>query len=215
MRSKDRDDRVGEFFAAHEGKLRRVVGRKINAPHALIEDACANAWAILLRRPDITLDEAGLKWLITVAINEALRLLHRTRGETPVGTFQRDPRDHTTDDAYAPADTDMPGADERALERIEHAERVDAFRELKPREREALYLKALGYSYREIARLTDSTYTAVNRRISEGRTVLRGGRPNTSPTNPKPAARGARAAGEDPDGGGGGQETRTGRLPGS
>ena len=52
-------------------------------------------------------------------------------------------------------------------------QQVAAFRQLKSREREALYLKGLGYSYREIARLTDSTYTAVNRRITEGRAALR------------------------------------------
>jgi DNA-directed RNA polymerase specialized sigma24 family protein len=52
-------------------------------------------------------------------------------------------------------------------------ERAQAFRQLKPREREALFLKALGYSYNEIARLTDSTYTAVNRRLTEGRARLR------------------------------------------
>jgi len=46
-------------------------------------------------------------------------------------------------------------------------------RALKPREREALYLKGLGYSYREIMRLTGSTYTAVNRCITEGRAALR------------------------------------------
>jgi hypothetical protein len=42
-------------------------------------------------------------------------------------------------------------------------------RALKPRQREALYLKGLGYRYTEIMRLTGATYTAVNRRITEGR----------------------------------------------
>jgi hypothetical protein len=46
-------------------------------------------------------------------------------------------------------------------------------RALKPSERQALYLKGLGYTYREIMRLTGSTYTAVNRRITEGRAALR------------------------------------------
>ena len=41
------------------------------------------------------------------------------------------------------------------------------------REREALYLKGLGYSYTEIMRLTGASYTAVNRRITEGRAALR------------------------------------------
>jgi RNA polymerase sigma factor (sigma-70 family) len=44
---------------------------------------------------------------------------------------------------------------------------------LKPDERKALGLLALGYSYREICGLTGWTYTKVNRCISEGRASLR------------------------------------------
>jgi RNA polymerase sigma-70 factor, ECF subfamily len=65
---------------------------------------------------------------------------------------------------------------------------------VKPREREALYLKALGYSYQEIARLTDSTYTAVDRRITEGRAVLRGERRNQHHAKPAARAPGTRPA---------------------
>ena len=67
----ERQQQVGEYFAVHADTLHRLVAHAINAPHALIEDACANAWAILLRRPDITLDRRGLNWLRTVARNEA------------------------------------------------------------------------------------------------------------------------------------------------
>ncbi len=48
---------------------------------------------------------------------------------------------------------------------------------LKPDERRALSLLAIGYSYREICNLTGWTYTKVNRCISEGRARLR--KPNT------------------------------------
>jgi DNA-directed RNA polymerase specialized sigma24 family protein len=51
-------------------------------------------------------------------------------------------------------------ADQVAV-RVEHAERLTAIRELKPREREALFLKGAGYSYQEIAKLTGSSYTNV------------------------------------------------------
>jgi hypothetical protein len=39
--------------------------------------------------------------------------------------------------------------------------------------RRDLYLQALGYRYHENAKATGSTYTAVNRRLAEGRTQLR------------------------------------------
>jgi DNA-directed RNA polymerase specialized sigma24 family protein len=60
--------------------------------------------------------------------------------------------------------------DDRVIARLD---RSDAIRALKPKEREALYLFGLGYSYDEIAQLTQATYTAVNRRITEGRAALR------------------------------------------
>ena len=66
-----------------------------------------------------------------------------------------------------------PGPAEQALARDEHARRVTDLRTLKARERRELYLQALGYGYDEIAALTGSTYTAVNRRLTEGRAQLR------------------------------------------
>jgi RNA polymerase sigma factor (sigma-70 family) len=44
---------------------------------------------------------------------------------------------------------------------------------LKPAERKALGLLALGYSYREITEITGWSYTKVNRCIAEGRAALR------------------------------------------
>lgn len=45
--------------------------------------------------------------------------------------------------------------------------------DLKPGEREALRLLALGFSYREIGQLKGWTYTKVNRCVAEGRAALR------------------------------------------
>jgi hypothetical protein len=56
-------------------------------PGELIEDACANAWTILVGRPDITLDARGFAWLVAVATNEALRLVSKTRPEHLAGGF--------------------------------------------------------------------------------------------------------------------------------
>jgi DNA-directed RNA polymerase specialized sigma24 family protein len=72
-----------------------------------------------------------------------------------------------------PCDSYRLGRDVRALARLEHHDRLQARRAIKPRRRDALYLRGLGYSYAETMRLTSSTYTAVNRRITEGRAALR------------------------------------------
>jgi RNA polymerase sigma factor (sigma-70 family) len=61
-------------------------------------------------------------------------------------------------------------------ELAELSERVKLTRELlaklKPQERRALTLKALGYSYTEIGELTGWTYTKINRCMAEGRKRL-------------------------------------------
>jgi RNA polymerase sigma factor (sigma-70 family) len=54
------------------------------------------------------------------------------------------------------------------------AETRDQLAELKPQERRALSLLALGYSYEEIGEITGWTYTKINRCIAEGRSRLRG-----------------------------------------
>jgi DNA-directed RNA polymerase specialized sigma24 family protein len=65
------------------------------------------------------------------------------------------------------------GTEEQAIARVEDGTRIADLRRLKPREREALTLKALGYSYNEICELTNASHTAVNRRLAEGRARLR------------------------------------------
>jgi DNA-directed RNA polymerase specialized sigma24 family protein len=57
--------------------------------------------------------------------------------------------------------------------RSEHDRSVDDLRQIKPNERLALHLQALGYRYSEIEQATGASYTAVNRRLTEGRARLR------------------------------------------
>ena len=66
-----------------------------------------------------------------------------------------------------------PPLNQQVLARVEHTQRVADLRALKPRERRDLYLHALGYRYNEIAQATGSSYTAVDRRLKEGRAQLR------------------------------------------
>jgi predicted RNase H-like HicB family nuclease len=62
---------------------------------------------------------------------------------------------------------------ERVADKLLHARRLSDLRAIKAQDRQALYLKALGFRYHEIAALLSITYTAVNRRITEGRRGLR------------------------------------------
>jgi DNA-directed RNA polymerase specialized sigma24 family protein len=88
-----------------------------------------------------------MRWLTTVAIREGWRLASTAR-ETPVGAFRGQTHD---DEPPEPANTLRAGTGEQAIARVEQENRMADLRRLKPREREALALKALGYSYKEIA----------------------------------------------------------------
>jgi RNA polymerase sigma factor (sigma-70 family) len=167
--SNERREQISAFYSRHSTRLQQHVRRHAHVPEQTLEDACQYAWTVLVRRPDIRLDAAGFNWLATVAIHEAWdRNIQR---ETPIGAFLG----ATCRPHCEPPARDDRSAEDRALDRIEHRDRMNTLATLKPREREAVILQGLGYSYNEIARLTDSTYTSVNRRIAEGRAALRNG----------------------------------------
>ena len=158
----DHADRVAAFYERHALQLTRRVAHRARVPLQTVEDACQHAWMLLLRRPDVILDERGLTWLAVVATHEAWR-----------ATGRELPLDELPDPMLAAATAHMPGVDELVGDREELTALMRALGELKPAERTALYLQGLGYRYREIADITNATYTAVNRRITEGRARAR------------------------------------------
>jgi DNA-directed RNA polymerase specialized sigma24 family protein len=68
---------------------------------------------------------------------------------------------------------DDPDLADRVADKLLHARQLGDLRTIKAEDRQALYLKALGFRDHEIAALLSITYTAVNRRITEGRRRLR------------------------------------------
>lgn len=168
MPAPDRMAAVEAFYRVERATLEKNVARRVSgANRALIEDACQFAWTVLLRRPDIKLDERGLAWLACVATREAWKTTRATDIPASVRAVDNDRRFVTE-----PSHSECP-VHERIADRERHKQRVTAFTRLKPAERQALALLALGYSYREIGEITGATYTAVNRRLTEGRTALR------------------------------------------
>ncbi len=167
MTAPDRMAAVDSFYRVERATLEKTVARRVSgANRALIEDACQIAWTVLLRRPDIKLDERGLAWLACVATREAWKATRAREISAGVCSLGDD-REPVT----GPSDPGCP-LHERIADRERHKRRVTAFTRLKPAERQALAFQAMGYSYREIGELTGATYTAVNRRLSEGRARL-------------------------------------------
>jgi RNA polymerase sigma factor (sigma-70 family) len=167
--SRERRTALAAFYTDHQRRLTAtVLSCARQAGDAIVADACAYAWLQLARRTDVTLDHHGLAWLRIVAIQEARRHI-RPGHERPVGLFIGEPEDEDEYREPASLHGDPLG---RVLNTETQHERLERFAQLKPRERRELFLHAAGYTYKEIAALTDSTYTAVNRRLTEGRRRL-------------------------------------------
>jgi RNA polymerase sigma factor (sigma-70 family) len=150
--------RVEALLRAHRGALLRLA-RRCSGTAEDAEDALQRALEIYLRRLP-TLDPATeLAWFKVVLRHEALALAAKRAGSTPLEDGELAGR--------------LPAEAAAVDDRIESGERtarsLEALGALKPDERTALLLKAQGYSYAEIGRRQNWTYTKVNRAITEGR----------------------------------------------
>jgi RNA polymerase sigma factor (sigma-70 family) len=135
----------------------KATARRYSICAADAEDAYQRGLEILITKAPTT-ERAELKpWLHTVIKHEALAL--------------RRQRERLLDpDASAPASAALsPGPDEGVGERERARHTEEALRQLKQSELHCLLLKALGYSYDEIALRTGFSWTKVNRSLTEGR----------------------------------------------
>jgi RNA polymerase sigma factor (sigma-70 family) len=146
------------LFRQHDQYLRKVLRRRFDAsvPTAVIEDACASAWAIAWAQREKVHDENPVGWLVTVARREVIAELRRSRPET------------SSEDALPIA---VRADDVEAA--LEARQCLALLTGLRPNQRLALSLQAAGFDYHEIAELTGKTYTWTNRHLTEGRARLR------------------------------------------
>jgi DNA-directed RNA polymerase specialized sigma24 family protein len=165
----DRDEQITRFYLDHAERLRRAIAHKTcGLNRAMIEDACAFAWETLLGRPDIDLDRhEAYWWLYKVALRKAWALGRGQHREQPTGGLNG-----ADEDALEPIslDSDVAGV---VAERIDRATVHEVLGRLHWRERRELLLYAHGFSYDEIAQVTGTSYTAVNRWIVRGKNALR------------------------------------------
>jgi RNA polymerase sigma factor (sigma-70 family) len=121
------------------------------------EDAYQRSLEILLQSAP-TADRTELRaWLHTVVKHEALAVRRQRERALPAAEPLGDPAEAA------------PALDEQASERERVHQTADALAHLKPSETRCLLLKALGYSYVEIAERTGYSWTKVNRSLTEGR----------------------------------------------
>jgi RNA polymerase sigma factor (sigma-70 family) len=157
-----------ELFTKHHGHLLRIVRSLVVAPEALIEDACAMAWEMFLRKQP----ERGptlIGWLRVVAVREAWRLSRIQRRqpglEDAVDPDTVMPMGETWEAVIpGPADTERELEAKRALV---------VLAELPEKQRRYLALHIGGFRYEEIMEVTGATYTNVNKHLTRARASVR------------------------------------------
>jgi RNA polymerase sigma factor (sigma-70 family) len=152
------DDLVVETITRHAAALLRTARR-----HSLClddaHDAYQRALEIFVRRAASLRRESVLPWLHTVVKHEAMAV--REARQRLVAAEEVDLDAHEGPQG--------PTLDERVVAFDRTARAAEALARLKPQEVTALWLKAQGLTYQEIAERQSWTYTKVNRCLTEGR----------------------------------------------
>jgi DNA-directed RNA polymerase specialized sigma24 family protein len=164
-------DEIAHLYRQHHRDLQRAVAAAVRAPRELIEDACQNAWTIMLRYQPRR--ATWFAWLRVVAIHEAWQQCARSRNERPAGAFISPDASEIGAYEYPDPPADSRDIPDQVADRIRHVQRLADLAAIKPTDRRTLYLMGLGYRYAEIMEITGASYTAVNRRVTEGRRALR------------------------------------------
>lgn len=165
-----------DLYVTHRRRLLSIANHNAPSPEDA-EEALHDAFVLFINHFDPDSAAPPLAW-ITLTLKRRCWASHRhlqltQRLTSPTGHLPAQAIRNTLR---------LPEELLEATETTQHARHLIA--RLKPDERRALTLLALGYSYREICDLTDWTYTKVNRCIAEGRARLRTPPQDTYPTPP-------------------------------
>jgi RNA polymerase sigma factor (sigma-70 family) len=184
----DRSDQIAALYGVYAARLVALVTARIRAAPSS-KDACAMAWETLLTRTHVQVERDSARgWLIRVATREALRLARDQKRQRPaIFDDEYDDRAPQPGSLAPPIDLSADTA-ELATERLANDQRRADLAQLKPAQQRALVLHAAGYTYDEIATVTASSRTAVNRRITEGRAALRTAAADHTPSTPRSPA---------------------------
>lgn len=152
------------LYRRYATRLRRSVARRLVASEATVEDACAHAWAQLLRtQPERR--ETIFGWLCTVAIHEGYRLVRREGREARLEDLVSEDTPFGWEDFVA--------GPEVLAQRWEAQAALELLAALPEKQRLYLALQVGGCSYREIAAICGVSYTNVNKHLMRARARVR------------------------------------------
>jgi RNA polymerase sigma factor (sigma-70 family) len=163
-----------DLYTEHSARLLRHVRGVVRTSDEIVEDACAAAWAILLRRqPDRGHTLFG--WLRVVAIREAIRM---DRAARAVSSYEAviAAAEHEDSEAEVGKERPRPQPARSDESTIRAREALRDLAQLRKRPRRILALHVAGYSYDEIGELTGDTVRTVDRQMRRARDGVRGRR---------------------------------------
>jgi RNA polymerase sigma factor (sigma-70 family) len=156
-----------DLYARHHRRLRRIVAGRLRLSSDLVEEACQQAWLVLLRRqPDR--GPTLFAWLVTVAVHEGYRVSAVHRRDASLDACATD-----ADGRSTAAVADCLAAREVVDESLEARRALRALAGLPERQRRYAMLRVAGLSYAEIAELEGVTYTNVNKHLVKARRRLK------------------------------------------
>jgi DNA-directed RNA polymerase specialized sigma24 family protein len=180
-------DDVAELYGLLARRLEQIVRLDVRAPDAVVEDACQFAWSRLVFHRHRVRRDTAMGWLARTAVHEAVKLLRRDRRELSLDAVSEQGQ-ITTLSSLAPGPHEL----------LEARERLGVVRELPLRQQRAVWLRAGGLSYEEIALRERSTVRAVERQLLRAGHNLREAEAAVSARVTTAPAR-AYAAGAQPD----------------
>ncbi len=158
------------LYSAHRARL-LAVARRNCAGAEEAEEALQDAFAVFIDRFDPAGEAPPLAWLTVTLKRRCWAIYRRQRQIGQLSVKLGAPAESVSRPNLIAVASERP--DEVAEDGEEFAGMRSRLAALKPQERQALGLLALGYSYGEICELTGWTYTKVNRCLAEGRAALR------------------------------------------
>jgi RNA polymerase sigma factor (sigma-70 family) len=150
-----------DLYTRHHRALRRAVASRVRMSADLVEEACQQAWLILLRRqPDR--GPMLFAWLVTVAVHEGYRLSAIDRRDLSLDAPT------ASGDEWVPGNqADRPVGSAVVDQSLEARRALRALATLTGRQRQYAVLRVAGLSYREIAVREGVTYTNVNKHLTK------------------------------------------------
>ncbi len=153
---------VFRLYCGFNRQLMQVVQATTNGPPPVVEDACQVAWTALICPGQRVEQGRARAWLVRTAVREARRL---TRLEAREPSLERAFDEHPR--------RLRPTPDTGLEEQVWRREQVHRLRLLSVRQQRLVWLRALGFSYGEMARYESASTRTIHRQLERAQERLR------------------------------------------